>query len=151
TVQGWIGSPTGRSPRVPAYAEVTSPSKRHHVRMTSFLQDLVRRSALLTPILVVAATLASNRPACAQEATAPTVAPTVIVDSLNAADRFWISGQANAIAQLQPSFEAKYSGPNSLSAQQERASSSVLTMYGGVRWTRGLAVLFDVESVGGGG
>ena len=31
------------------------------------------------------------------------------------ADRFWFSGQANVIFQGKPPFDARYSGPNSLS------------------------------------
>jgi hypothetical protein len=108
------------------------------------------RFSPLAGFVGLAVMLTSNR-ADSQEAAGPAEAPTVAVDSFTAADRVWISGQANVIAQLQPSFAAKYSGPNSLLPQSERASSSVLTVYGGVRWTRGLSVLFDVERVGGGG
>lgn len=37
--------------------------------------------------------------------------------------RFWISGQANVILQLHPSFPSEYSGPNSLSAAAQSATS----------------------------
>src|SRR5580692_4475047 len=35
--------------------------------------------------------------------------------------RYWISGQANLVLQWHPSFPAKYSGPNSLSAPAQSA------------------------------
>jgi hypothetical protein len=99
-------------------------------------------------ILLVAA-LVPWRPAYAQDVTGMAPAPAAIADSFAWADRVWISGQANVIAQDQPSFDAKYSGPYSLSSRSERASTSVVTAYTGVRWTRRLEVLFDVESVSG--
>ncbi len=37
---------------------------------------------------------------------------------------YWISGQANFILQTHPSFDAKYSGPNSLQPFAETAVSS---------------------------
>lgn len=67
------------------------------------------------------------------------------------ASRFWVSGQANLIFQWHPAFAARYSGPNSLKAGAEHALSRVLTLYSGVSLTRGLELLLDVESAGGGG
>src|SRR5262249_6026557 len=104
----------------------------------------------VTRALLVVAALGPCRRACSQEAAGP-ASPPVVVDSFTKADRVWISGQANLIGQLQPSFDAKYSGPNSLLAGEERASSLVMTAYGGARWTRRLEVLFNVESVAGNG
>jgi high affinity Mn2+ porin len=66
-------------------------------------------------------------------------------------DRFWLTIQANFIRQQQPSFPALYSGPNSLSADKEHATSRVQTLYSGFRITKNLEFLFDLESAGGAG
>lgn len=66
-------------------------------------------------------------------------------------DRYWISIQANFIRQQQPSFYAKYSGPNSLDPNAEHATSRVETLFTGYRITQNLEFLFDLESAGGGG
>src|SRR5215467_3109701 len=66
-------------------------------------------------------------------------------------DRYWLTIQANFIRQQQPSFPAKYSGPNSLSAGAEHASSRVETLYSGLRITQNLEFLLDLESAGGDG
>jgi high affinity Mn2+ porin len=66
-------------------------------------------------------------------------------------DRFWLTIQANYIRQQQPSFPALYSGPNSLSADKEHATSRVETLYSGFRITKNLEFLFDLESAGGAG
>src|SRR5262252_774943 len=65
--------------------------------------------------------------------------------------RFWLSGQINVILQWHSSFQAKYSGDNSLRAEGENATSRVLTLYSGVQLTRTTEVLVDVESAGGRG
>jgi high affinity Mn2+ porin len=65
--------------------------------------------------------------------------------------RFWISGQANIVFQAHPTFPAAYSGPNSLRATAENATSDVLTLYTGVEFTDTTEFLFDVESTGGKG
>lgn len=64
-------------------------------------------------------------------------------------DRYWLTIQANFIRQQQPSFYAKYSGPNSLNANAEHATSRVETLYSGFRITQNLEFLFDLESAGG--
>ena len=69
----------------------------------------------------------------------------------SSADRFWISGQANIIFQWHPSFPAKYSGPNSLQADAENATSNVLTLYTGYEINKTTELVFDVESAGGRG
>ncbi len=66
-------------------------------------------------------------------------------------DRFWLTIQANFIRQQQPSFPAKYSGPNSLNAEAEHATSRVETLFSGFRITENLEFLFDLESAGGDG
>ena len=66
-------------------------------------------------------------------------------------DRFWLSGQANIIFQAHPGFPALYSGPHSLRPTAENATSTVLTLYTGVRVTSNTEFIFDVESAGGRG
>ncbi len=66
-------------------------------------------------------------------------------------DRYWFTIQANFIRQQQPSFYAKYSGPNSFDANAEHATSRVETLYTGFRVTQNLEFLFDLESAGGSG
>jgi len=65
--------------------------------------------------------------------------------------RWWISGQANVVFQTHPDFHAAYSGPNSLHANGEHATSNVETLYLGYQLGRGAEVLLDVESSGGRG
>jgi hypothetical protein len=84
------------------------------------------------------------------------VAPVSLCASDEAGDNtaalpFWISGQINLITQYHPTFHSPYSGPNSLSAQSEAATSRVLTLYTGVRFSQSMELLFDVESAGGSG
>jgi hypothetical protein len=66
-------------------------------------------------------------------------------------DRIWISGQANFISQWHPTFYSPYSGPNSLSAQAQDATSRVLTLFTGIRLDRSTEVLCDVQETGGNG
>ena len=66
-------------------------------------------------------------------------------------DRFWLSGQVNVIFQTHPAFPAPYSGDHSFRPTAERATSTVLTLYTGVRVTNNTEIVFDVESAGGRG
>ena len=61
---------------------------------------------------------------------------------------FWISGQANFIAQWHPRFHAKYSGPNSFERASEQAVSRVLTMYLGYQLDETTETLVHVEETG---
>jgi hypothetical protein len=63
--------------------------------------------------------------------------------------RFWLSGQANFIFQTHPPFYSAYSGPHSLGANYEKATSRVLTLYSGVRLNNTTEVLVDIEEAGG--
>jgi high affinity Mn2+ porin len=63
--------------------------------------------------------------------------------------RFWISGQSNFIFQTHPPFHADYSGTNSLSPNYEKATSRVLTLYTGVRFSNSTELLVDIEEAGG--
>jgi high affinity Mn2+ porin len=65
--------------------------------------------------------------------------------------RYWISGQANVVLQWHPTFPAKYSGPNSLSAPAQSATTHVLTVYAGYELTHTTEVFADAEYATGGG
>jgi hypothetical protein len=63
--------------------------------------------------------------------------------------RFWLSGQANFIFQTHPNFHAPYSGTHSLSANYEKATSRLLTLYTGLRLNNSIEFLVDIEEAGG--
>lgn len=63
--------------------------------------------------------------------------------------RLWLSGQANFIFQTHPEFHSPYSGPHSLGAHYEKATSRVLTLYSGIRISNSLEFLADIEEAGG--
>lgn len=65
--------------------------------------------------------------------------------------RFWVSGQANIILQWHPTFPSDYSGPNSLSAAAQSATSHVLTLYTGYEITDTTEVFLDLEDSTGTG
>jgi high affinity Mn2+ porin len=65
--------------------------------------------------------------------------------------RYWISGQANIVLQWHPSFPAQYSGPNSLSAPAQSATTHILTLYTGYELSHTTEVFADVEYATGGG
>ncbi len=81
----------------------------------------------------------------AQDGAPPTIFPH------SATARWWVSGQINIVFQAHPDFHALYSGPNSLSAKAEHATSRVLTLYTGYRLSKRTEALFDLESAGGRG
>jgi high affinity Mn2+ porin len=64
---------------------------------------------------------------------------------------WWVSGQVNVIFQAHPGFHALYSGPNSLRAKGETATSHVVTLYTAYQFNRSTEVLFDLESASGHG
>ena len=64
---------------------------------------------------------------------------------------WWLSGQLNVIYQWHPAFHAAYSGANSLRPVRESATSTVATLYSGLRIGAATEVFFDLESAGGGG
>jgi high affinity Mn2+ porin len=65
--------------------------------------------------------------------------------------RFWISGQANVIMQWHPAFPAEYSGPDSLTAWEQSATTHVLTLYTGYQLTHSTEVFADLEDATGDG
>jgi hypothetical protein len=64
---------------------------------------------------------------------------------------FWFSGQANIVLQWHPTFPAKYSGPNSLSAPAQSATTHILTFYAGYELTQTTEAFLNVEYATGGG
>jgi high affinity Mn2+ porin len=81
----------------------------------------------------------------------PEADPAVVMFPHPETDRFWISGQANFIAQWHPAFHSPYQGRNSLSPQAQEATSRVLTLYTGLRLTNNAELLCDVQETGGHG
>lgn len=65
--------------------------------------------------------------------------------------QWWISAQGNIILQWHPAFPASYSGPNSLRAKAESATSQVFTLYLGYQLGSSTEVFLDMESAGGHG
>lgn len=63
--------------------------------------------------------------------------------------KYWVSGQMNFIFQFHPSFDALYSGTNSLQPVFDEAHSRVMTLYTGYQFNQSIEVLADVEESGG--
>ncbi|HWF05370.1 MAG TPA: carbohydrate porin [Candidatus Angelobacter sp.] len=117
-------------------------------RLSSVLQLLLRFAALAAfCLLLPVGGHAQDSAAAADDEPKP--ATTVFPHSDSA--RWWVSGQVNVVFQAHPDFHALYSGPNSLSAQHEHATSRVLTLYTGYELTKHTEVLFNLESAGGKG
>ena len=93
-------------------------------------------------VLLAAWLLAAGRVA-AQDATS--------LFSHSSESRLWVSGQANLIFQAHPDFHADYSGPNSLQASSEHATSGLLTLFLGLQPSSRTELIADVESAGGSG
>jgi high affinity Mn2+ porin len=111
----------------------------------SFLRFIFLAAVCLLPSLNCRA---QDTPAKATEAEQSGPA-TVFPHSKTA--RWWVSGQVNIVFQAHPDFHALYSGPNSLSARGEHATSRVLTLYTGYQLSKHTEALFDLESAGGRG
>lgn len=119
------------------------------------------RRAITAVWFALAVALGTTAPALrAQEA--PTADATVADSALGSeslltmfphpeSGRFWVSGQMNFITQYHPAFRSPYSGPNSLSADAQDATSRVLTLYTGVRLTDSTELLCDFQEAGGNG
>jgi len=65
--------------------------------------------------------------------------------------RWWISGQENIVTQWHPSFDAKYSGPNSFRSEAEHATSNIGTLFTGYQLTGTTEVFMHFEMADGGG
>jgi hypothetical protein len=101
--------------------------------------------------------LAQQPPAAQEAASEPAADPASMDDSPTIMlphaewDRVWVSGQANFISQWHPAFHSPYQGKNSLTPEAQDASSRVLTLYTGLRFTRTTEFLCDVQETGGHG
>jgi hypothetical protein len=104
---------------------------------------------LVLALLPVAACSAQDDPSKSKDKDEEDALTTVFPHSATAP--WWISGQINIVFQAHPDFHALYSGPNSLSAQGEHATSRVLTLFTGLQLGKRTEVLFDLESAGGRG
>src|SRR5450755_287247 len=65
--------------------------------------------------------------------------------------RWWVSGQSNVISQWHPSFDAKYSGPNSFKTHSEYAVSNISSFYTGLQLTNKTEIFMHFEMADGGG
>jgi hypothetical protein len=84
-----------------------------------------------------------------QETTATDPLGTMFPHSQTA--RWWVSGQDNIIMQWHPSFDAKYSGPNSFKTHAENATSNVSTLFTGLQLTSTTEIFMHFETADGGG
>jgi high affinity Mn2+ porin len=64
---------------------------------------------------------------------------------------WWVSGQDNIISQWHPSFDAKYSGPNSFRTHGEHATSNIATLFTGFQLTSTTEIFMHFEAAAGGG
>src|SRR5581483_3656724 len=77
--------------------------------------------------------------------------PQLTMRKLSDTSLFWISGQENIIFQGHPSFDAKYTGTNSLKPIKEERTSFLSTLFLGLQATSTTEILVDVESAAGHG
>lgn len=90
-------------------------------------------------LLMFFAVAAFNQTLCSQS-----------IDSLKE-ELFSIHGQTTVITQYKPSFHAKYSGTNSLSAKEETKTSITATLFLGTRLWKGAGFFLSPEIAGGSG
>ncbi len=111
----------------------------------------VRRASARIGICVLLIAIAAVPRLQSQEQgpTANDVPPTMFPHPENT--WWWVSGQMNFIFQTNPSFPAKYSGPNSFGPDYDKATSRVLTLFTGARVNNSTEFLVDVEETGGKG
>jgi high affinity Mn2+ porin len=117
----------------------------HHFQFAIGLLPLLA-SVVATPIPAQSAQDFASSNASAGNSETPTT-----MFQHSESSRFWLSGQGNIILQWHPSFPAKYSGPNSLSASAQSATSRVFTVYTGYQLNRHTEVFLDVEDSTGPG
>jgi high affinity Mn2+ porin len=61
---------------------------------------------------------------------------------------FWLSAQADVIAQMHPRFHSPYRGPNSFNGAEEQAVSRVVTLFTGFQLNDTTELVLDAESSG---
>ncbi len=77
--------------------------------------------------------------------------PIVTMFAHSQTSRYWVSGQDNIIFQYHPSFDAEYSGPNSMRARADNAVSNVSTLFIGYQLKPKTELFLDMEEASGGG
>jgi high affinity Mn2+ porin len=77
--------------------------------------------------------------------------PVVSMFSHSPTARWWVSGQDNIISQWHPSFDAKFSGPNSFRTHADHATSNIATLFTGFQITSTTEIFMHFEAVAGGG
>ena len=77
--------------------------------------------------------------------------PSVTMFPHSQTTRWWVSGQDNIISQWHPSFDAKYSGPNSFRTHGEHAVSNIATLFTGFQLTSTTEIFMHFEAAAGGG
>jgi hypothetical protein len=82
---------------------------------------------------------------------APSDDPSVTMFPHSQTARWWVSGQDNIISQWHPSFDAKYSGPNSFRTHGEHATSNIATLFTGFQLTSTTEIFMHFEAAAGGG
>ncbi len=113
---------------------------------------LARRSLLLVSFLTLVGALTIPAPlAMAQNEEAANTDPAVTMFPHSQTARWWVSGQDNIILQWHPSFDAKYSGPNSFRSHAEQATSNVSTLFTGLQLTSTTEIFLHFETADGGG
>jgi hypothetical protein len=121
----------------------------------SLLTAALLGALLMTPVGVCAQSPDAPAPASrAPQSTEPAAdlpGDAVTIFPHSESSRWWISGQANIILQWHGSFFAKYSGPNSLRAKGENATSRVLTLATGFAFTPNTELVVQIETAGGHG
>src|SRR5664279_846220 len=107
-------------------------------------------SALLLAVSIRSAAQAASDTAPTTSESAPDD-PVLTMLPHSQTARWWVSGQDNIITQWHPSFDAKYSGPNSLKTHPEHATSNVGTLFTGYQLTRTTEIFMHFEMADGGG
>jgi high affinity Mn2+ porin len=106
--------------------------------------------ACVVPANIAAQEFPTTEPVSSGESS-PQASPMLTMLPRPESARIWLSGQANFISQWHPTFYSPYSGPNSLSAPAQFATSRVLTLFTGIRVSNSTEFLCDVQETGGGG
>lgn len=83
--------------------------------------------------------------------TALLLLPVALFGQADSTQHFNLHFQTTYINQYKPSFHARYSGPRSLTAAEEKQNSLTATMYLGARLWKGAAIYINPELAGGSG
>jgi high affinity Mn2+ porin len=110
------------------------------------------RVAALACLLMYAGWMAAQDEAANSAApTDSTDNPAVTMFPHSQTARWWVSGQDNIISQWHPSFDAKYSGPNSFKTHPEHATSNIATLFTGLQLSSTTEIFMHFEAAAGGG